>query len=144
MRQLASLVLTLACVTLPIAAAGPAAAYTPKWLECDGQSVTSGTSGGKPVNETKPVHDTYVYDDDAKYFYKYQENTNRTVIEPTTEYTSDIIKWGIAQFPGQSGPNWAGELNRSTLALKLNYRDGTETIDFTEQCKSGPPHPGAE
>jgi hypothetical protein len=144
MRRFASSVLTLAGAALLMTAADRAAAYTPKWLECDGQSVTAGTSGGKPVNETKPVHDTYVYDDDGKYFYKYQENTNRTAIEPTTQYTADVIKWGITQFPGQSGPNWTGELNRSTLALKLNYRDGTETIDFTEQCKPGAPHPGAE
>lgn len=144
MRNPDPFVFILSCAALLLTAANRAAAYTPKWLECDGQSVTSGTSGGKPVNETKPVHETFVYDDDGRNFYKYQESANRTALEPATDYTKDVIKWAITRDVGQSGPTWSGELNRTTLALKETYHDQTETIDFTEQCKTGDPHPGAE
>ncbi len=144
MRQSASFICTLACAVALASAAKPAAAYTPKWLECDGQTLTSGTADGKPINDTKPIHETFVYDDDGRNFYKYQETANQTVLEPTTEYTGDAIKWGITHDAGQSAPSWTGELNRTTLALKLNYKDKGETIDFTEQCKPGTPHPGAQ
>lgn len=144
MRLTASFFFTLSCAALTAAGLTPASAYTPKWIECDGQSVTAGTSGGKPVSETKPVHETFVYDDDGRNFYKYQESANRTVLEPTTEYTKASIKWGITHDVGQTAPAWTGELNRNTLELKLNYRDQAETIDFTEQCKAGDPHPGAQ
>lgn len=121
--------------------AGPALAAE-SWIDCNGQKVTTGTMDGKPVNETKPAHDIYSFDDGTKYLYKYSEERKVSDPEPVTVFSPQEIKWGDKPPPGSSSTaTWEGRLDRASLALTLNYQEAGTKIVWTEQCKASSPMP---
>lgn len=110
-----------------------ASAYTPKWLECDGQVVTTGENAG-----TRPARDYYVTDDDNKNLFKYMEKTKREAIEPVRVYNADEIRWGMEE-TGTAHARWDGRIDRKTGALQFNYHDTDSSMTWTEQCKPSAP-----
>ena len=131
------LVCTVAGVSA-VAWASAAAAYTPNWLECDGQMVTTTTADGKAESTSAPAKDVYVYDDDSKNFYKYSETRKTTDVEPVTSYTDKEIKWS-SKGSSANAASWDGTLNRSTLALQIDYNERGTEIVWTQQCKPTQP-----
>jgi hypothetical protein len=126
------------CAAGGVLVASGATAYTPKWLECDGQMVTTTTVDGKPQSTSAPAHDFYVYDDDSKNLYKHSDARKTEDVEPVQSYTDKEIKWA-SKGSGASEANWEGMLNRSSLALTINYKDKGSTIVWTQQCKPSSP-----
>lgn len=110
-----------------------ASAYTPKWLQCDGQVVAVGENAG-----TRPARDYYVYDDDNKNLFKYMEKTHREAIEPVRVYNGDEIRWSM-DASGTSRARWSGRIDRKSLALHADYHDTDSAMTWTEQCKPTTP-----
>jgi hypothetical protein len=106
-----------------------ASAYSPEWLQCDGQVVTTGLDAG-----TKPAHHIYIYDDDNRHLFLYSPEQQSQSLEAVTEYTDKNIRWGSKNVT-ISGATWEGTLDRSSLALKLAYKDLESVRTWTEQCK---------
>jgi hypothetical protein len=108
-------------------------AYSPKWLACDGSmTVTPVTQPAQSANQ--PASDTYVYDDDAHNLFKYSPTRKSLDFEGVTDYNDHVIKWA-GKMSDIAHSEWAGELNRSTLALRMTYSDTDEKRVWTEQCK---------
>ena len=118
------------------AAASPAsAAWNPNWIACDGQTVTTGTLDGKPINETKPGHHVFGYDDASKNIYLYSDARKSADPEPVTSYSDSEIKWGSHRMMGQStGADWDARLDRKTMDLTLNYQEAGTQILWNEKC----------
>ncbi len=121
-----------------VAVANTASAYTPKWLECDGEAVTTTTANGKSETTTKPAKDIYVYDDDSKNFYKFSEKRKTHDVEPVTSYTDKEIKWS-SKGSSANDARWEGKLNRTTLALQIDYNERGTAIAWKQQCKATQP-----
>ena len=138
-KSTSGFIASLALCGLASAIPGASAfAYTPKWLACDGQLVVSTTSDGKTQSSTQPAHDVYVYDDDNRHLYWHSDKLNTDSIEPVTVYNDHEIKWS-GHGSNIFGSEWDGRIDRSSLALKLNYREKDSTRTWTEQCKPTQP-----
>src|SRR4051812_5005308 len=118
-------------------AAGNASAYTPKWLQCDGQLVVQ---GGEDAG-TKPAHDYYIYDDDNKNLFTYLQEKGTEAIEPVRVYDDKEIRWSM-EGGGINHARWEGHLDRKSLALRLDYAETGSTRTWTEQCKPTSPVTG--
>jgi uncharacterized membrane protein len=116
-----------------VMSAAPSVAYTPKWLQCDGELVVTGADAG-----TKPAHDLYIYDDDNKNLFVYSADRHRESIEPVRVYNDNEIRWSM-DATGSSSARWEGRIDRKTLGLRLNYVASGSTLTWTEQCKPTSP-----
>lgn len=120
-----------------LAWAGPAAAYTPKWLACTGEvAIVPTGSAAQPSKET--AEDIYVYDDDAKTLFKYLTARKSLAYLGPNRYTDSEITWAGSS-SGIDSSSWEGRLDRGTLALRLTYKSGQETRTWTQQCKPTTP-----
>ena len=115
-------------------AAGPASAYTPHWLQCDGQMVVV---GGEDAG-TKPARDFYIYDDDNKNLFVYLQAKGSDAIEPVRVYNENEIRWSM-EGGGINHARWEGRIDRKTLGLRLDYAETGSTRTWTEQCKPTSP-----
>jgi hypothetical protein len=120
------------------ALAGTANAYTPKYLACEGKITIETRTEGKPQTSTEAVHETYVYDDDSKNFYKRSDTRKTEDLQPVTAYTDKEIRWASKNV-NIYGASWEGVLDRSSLALKIVYKEENGTRTWAEQCKPTPP-----
>jgi hypothetical protein len=128
----------LLALAVSAVAGATAQAYTPKWLACDGKVTIETRDQGKPQTQTEDVHDLYLYDDDNKNLFKHSDARKSDDIEPVTAYTDKEIRWGSKNMT-ISGATWEGALDRTSLALKMVYRDPDGTRTWTEQCKPAQP-----
>ena len=114
-----------------LAWAGPAAAYTPKWLACTGE-ITVTRPDAPPSKEA--AEDIYVYDDDAKTLFKYFPARKSLAYLGPKSYTAGEIVW-FGSSSGIDATAWEGRLDRTALTLRLNYKSGAETRVWTQQCQ---------
>ncbi|MHB1207149.1 MAG: hypothetical protein ACYCZX_16385 [Rhodospirillaceae bacterium] len=120
-----------------LAWAGPAAAYTPKWLACTGDvTITPNGTSAQPSKEA--AEDVYVYDDDAKTLFKYSPTRKSLAYVGANRYTDGEIAW-TGSSSGIDSSSWEGRLDRKTLGLSLSYKTAAETRTWAEQCKPTTP-----
>ena len=117
----------MATSALMLLNASQASAYTPKWLQCDGQVVVKG--GNDPG--MRPAHDIYIYDDDNKNLFAWLRNSE--AMEPVKLYSDNEIRWS-SDVTGFNNARWEGRIDRKSLALRLDYADTESTRLWTEQC----------
>ena len=115
------------------AGAGPASAAASGWIDCTGQMVT--TKAGK-AGDPAATHEIYQIDDAAKALYKYSETRKTADPEPVTSFDDKIIAWAEKPDLGALDSSWHGQLDRASLALTQEYKEGAETTNWTEQCKA--------
>jgi len=113
-----------------LALAAPASAAE-TWLLCEG-TVTGGEGGPAPVKET------YAYNDDTKFLYKYSEK--RKSLDPVLVrvYDAKQITWASTS-TGSNTASWEGKLDRTTMAITQSRKDGTESLTWAQTCKPTKP-----
>jgi hypothetical protein len=116
-----------------VAGAGPASAAASGWIDCTGQMVT--TKAGK-AGDPAQTHEIYQIDDAAKALYKYSETRKTADPEPVTGFDDKTIAWAEKPDLGALDSSWHGQLDRASLALTQEYKEGPETTNWTEQCKA--------
>ena len=130
--------LSLALVAAGCAWGGTAAAFSPKYIACEGKVTIETRTDGKPQTSSEAVHEIYAYDDDSKNFYRHSDTHKTDDLEPVTAYTDKEIRWASKNV-NVYGASWEGVLDRSSLALKISYKEETGTRTWAEQCKPAQP-----
>lgn len=120
-----------ACAAAVFSVAGQASAYTPKWLQCDGQVIVKGTAND---DGTRPAHDTFIYDDDNKHLFAWLRNSQ--AMEPVKLYNDNEIRW---EGTNADTGHWVGSIDRKSLGMRLDYAETGSTRTWTEQCKPTSP-----
>ena len=130
--------LWLASIAASCAWSMSAQAFAPKYLACDGKLTIETRTEGKPQTTSEGVHEIYLYDDDSKNFYKRSDTRKTDDIQPVTAYTDKEIRWASKNV-SVNGATWEGVLDRSSLALKVIYREDGATRIWAETCKATQP-----
>jgi hypothetical protein len=122
-------------VVLGIAGAPPAIAAE-NWLACDGNVVTSTIKDGKSETTTAAASDFYVYDDARKALYHYSQRRKSLAPVAMIGYDEQAIRWGS---PIGLSEGWEGQIDRSSMTLKMVRTEGPEVMTWSQQCKPTSP-----
>jgi hypothetical protein len=104
------------------------------WIQCDGTVITSGAT-----QESKPVHEVYVYDDDTRHLFKYSDSRKSLDAVFVTNYAPREIAWSSPSGATYADARWEGRLDRTTNALSIVRHERGETMTWTETCKPAQP-----
>lgn len=114
----------------------PAFAYTPQWLECTGEQVI--TTDGATTRQ--PITDVYVYDADAQNLFRYSDSQKRLSLVGAKPASNQILSWS-GTGSGVPSSSWVGQLDRATMSLRMTYKNGPETREWSQSCKPTNPRP---
>lgn len=129
-----SLTALTAVITLSVSTSS--FAYTPQWLECAGEQVI--TTNGSTTKQ--PITDIYVYDPDAQNLFRYSDSQKRLSLVGAKSASNQILSWS-GTGSGVPASSWTGQLDRSTMTLRVTYEYGDEKRVWAQTCKPTSPRP---
>lgn len=121
-----------------IGTASPVLAYSPQWLECTGNVTVTPTAGPATKNA---VDDIYVYDPDASNLFKYSaERKSLSYLGAKAGDNGSQLKWA-GSTTTIDHESWAGQFDRSTMALQLTDKSADGDRVWSEHCAPTSPKP---
>ena len=113
------------------------------WFACKGTVSTIPAKSSKPANVTASER-VIALNDDIKRIYQWMEPRKQLSPMAETSYTDKEITWDTSD-RATSGPHWAGKLDRTKMALTIEYTEGDlSRMLWIETCAPTQPRDNAE